>query len=114
MHYAGMDQLVSVRSKLETAFQLKPFESKPFKDLSAGMLQKANLCLTLHGSPSYILLDEPEAHLDTNASEALISCFQQLLATGVKIICATHTKVIWEPLAAEFTSQTILFPLANK
>lgn len=113
-HYSEVDALASIRTRLEEQFQLSTYAAKPFRDLSAGMLQKANLCLSLFGTPSYLLLDEPEAHLDADATEALMKAYEDILRSNVRIICATHTTHIWKNLADIYQGQFIRFPITSQ
>ena len=107
------DQLGHIRNQLAKDFCIHKFEDKHLADLSAGMAQKINLLLALYGAPKFLLLDEPEAHLDENALQAMLFSMETLLASGIKIVCATHTITPWIPLMEKYTSRSLSFPLSS-
>lgn len=58
--------------------------------LSSGQAQRIALARALYGSPRYLLLDEPNAHLDKGAQAHLIGLLERLRSRGVTIIMAAH------------------------
>jgi ATP-binding cassette subfamily C exporter for protease/lipase len=58
--------------------------------LSGGQRQRIALARALYGEPAVLLLDEPDASLDTEAEMALDKVLRQLKADGVTIIAVTH------------------------
>jgi ATP-binding cassette subfamily C exporter for protease/lipase len=58
--------------------------------LSGGQRQRIALARALYGEPAVLLLDEPNASLDTEGETALDRVLRQLKADGVTIIAVTH------------------------
>jgi len=58
--------------------------------LSTGQAQQVALCRALFGKPSILLLDEPNAGLDSKAEAALVSLLETLRSRGVTVILAAH------------------------
>jgi PrtD family type I secretion system ABC transporter len=58
--------------------------------LSGGQRQRIALARALHGDIVVLLLDEPNASLDTDGEAALDRVLRQLKADGVTIIAVTH------------------------
>jgi ATP-binding cassette, subfamily C, bacterial len=62
----------------------------PGAQLSGGQLQRIGLARALYGNPVLLILDEPNANLDTTGSEALNSAIRGLKAEGTAILVMTH------------------------
>lgn len=107
------DDMEEIRKNLYKAFRAELFENKRFDEMSAGMMQKANLLLSLCGQPRFLLLDEPEAHLDEESVQAMFTAFEHALSKGVRIICATHTAHYWAKLLEMYPSKILEFPLSR-
>ena len=58
--------------------------------LSGGQRQRIALARCLYRSPSFIVLDEPNANLDSAGEEALLMAIQRLRAAGTTIVLITH------------------------
>jgi ABC-type protease/lipase transport system fused ATPase/permease subunit len=58
--------------------------------LSAGQAKLIGLARALYGEPPLLLLDEPTAHLDQAASNALIASLGELVEAGALAIVSTH------------------------
>lgn len=59
--------------------------------LSAGQTQRIAIARALFGEPSLLLLDEPTAHLDTQAQHEFIKTLASLRRRGATVLFATHS-----------------------
>ena len=58
--------------------------------LSAGERQRLALARAVHGNPALIVLDEPDAHLDTDALQRLNTMIKRLKAAGKIVLVTSH------------------------
>jgi PrtD family type I secretion system ABC transporter len=64
--------------------------------LSGGQRQRLGLARALLGRPSLLVLDEPNANLDTAGETGLRHALEQLKASGTTIVLVTHRTTVLE------------------
>jgi PrtD family type I secretion system ABC transporter len=62
--------------------------------LSAGQMQQIALARALYGAPKILILDEPNAHLDSEAEHGFIKLLSELRLKGATVIMAAHTGTV--------------------
>ncbi len=58
--------------------------------LSGGQKQRLGLARAMYGDPAILILDEPNANLDAQGSEALNAAIRQMKAAGKSVIIMAH------------------------
>ncbi len=61
-------------------------------NLSAGQRQRVALARALYGDPALVILDEPDANLDTEGQLALAQSLHELAKHGVTVLIVTHNE----------------------
>lgn len=78
----------AVREALEMT-DLADHSHKTCRALSGGMMRRAGICLTLIGSPEFLMLDEPTVGLDITQRAGVLDVISHL-AQSVPILMSTH------------------------
>jgi len=58
--------------------------------LSGGMRQRIALARAVYGTPSLVVLDEPNSNLDAEGDSALVNCITQLKQLGTTVVIIAH------------------------
>ncbi len=78
------------REELLALGQLEHLAERPARVLSGGEQQRLSMIRALAAKPELLLLDEPTASLDPQATAAIEDLIGQASAAGVKIVLVTH------------------------
>ena len=76
--------------KLLERVELRDWAQKQVQTLSKGMQQKLQLCATLIGDPTLLILDEPFSGLDPLNVQLLEEILAERRAAGVTVLLSTH------------------------
>ncbi len=77
-------------NELVSLLGLKGFENYLVKNLSGGMIKRANLLVSLIHDPDLLVLDEPTVGLDPLLRKTLWDYIKQINASGTTIIVTSH------------------------
>ncbi len=89
------------RDELLALGQLQDIADRPARVLSGGEQQRLSMVRALAAEPALLLLDEPTASLDPQATAAIEAMVGQAAAGGVKIVMVTHDRGQAQRLADE-------------
>ena len=70
--------------------RLNEFATRPVRELSAGSKRRAAVARALVHDPDVLLLDEPYANVDDDASDAISSAIESWKREGKIGVVATH------------------------
>ncbi|MEO3431382.1 ATP-binding cassette domain-containing protein [Pelagibius sp. CAU 1746] len=80
------------RDALLALGQLQDIADRPARVLSGGEQQRLSMVRALAAEPDLLLLDEPTASLDPQATAAIEALVDRAAAEGVKIVMVTHDR----------------------
>jgi tungstate transport system ATP-binding protein len=72
--------------------QIEPLAERPARVLSGGEQQRLSVVRALAARPALLLLDEPTASLDPQATAAIEALVHKVAADGVKVVLVTHDR----------------------
>lgn len=86
------------RAVLE-ALGMDELRQRPARELSGGQGRRLMLARALVLKPTYLLIDEPTAGLDAEASHAVLTSLRRLCTDRVGLLCATHDPIAVDAIA---------------
>ena len=81
--------------------QLEPLAGRPARVLSGGEQQRLSMVRALAARPALLLLDEPAASLDPQATAALEALIRAVAGKQVKVVLVTHDRDQARRMASE-------------
>jgi tungstate transport system ATP-binding protein len=72
--------------------QIEALAERPARVLSGGEQQRLSVVRALAAHPALLLLDEPTASLDPQATAAIEALLRKVAADGVKVVLVTHDR----------------------
>ncbi|HBB05785.1 MAG TPA: ABC transporter [Firmicutes bacterium] len=77
-------------AKILEEFGLYPLRKRLIDELSGGQLQRVKIAKALIKNPDFVVLDEPDAGMDEQAHESLVSLIENLHKSGKGILFVSH------------------------
>ena len=71
-------------------FGLPELQNRPISTLSSGERKRAWLARSMVFQPQVLVLDEPDAHLDSHGLQMLKEDLRRIASLGTTIVCASH------------------------
>ncbi len=90
---AGMDKS-QVASECLAQVGLAGYERVSGAKLSGGEAQRVAIARAIAADPRLLLADEPTAALDEKTETEILALFEQLVASGARLIIATHNMAV--------------------
>lgn len=106
--YGSNDDSVAVNKALADT-EMQQLRKKPLCQLSGGERQRAALATALAQEPTFMLLDEPTAHLDFKHQIELLALLKRLRLAGLGIMVVLHDLNI----IARVADQVVLIEVGN-
>ena len=82
---------IEAATNLMQKIGIEGIANKKISQVSGGQLQRAGICRALINNPKILFADEPTGALDSNSSEELLNCFEQIHENGQTILMVTHS-----------------------
>ncbi|MDD6240992.1 MAG: ATP-binding cassette domain-containing protein [Eubacteriales bacterium] len=89
LSFPSKEKKAKVKEMLER-LNLTSLRGKNIQELSGGQQQRVKVAKALIGSPSLLVLDEPDAGMDEESHECLVTQINSLKDNGVGILFVSH------------------------
>jgi putative ABC transport system ATP-binding protein len=89
-------ELTTISRELLARFRVETKINRKIETLSAGEKQRVAIARALVNAPSFIIADEPTAHLDTELAAEFMTIIADLKEAGKTIFIASHDPLVFE------------------